>query len=157
MALLEGLLRYLELLGLTLWVGGIAFFSFIASPSIFSVLGLEGGGKVVRDIFPKYYLLGYGSGGAATVAAILLTLLGARGQGLMALLLAIMTGIFLYMGRILRPQILKVRAEVGSLEAPASDSGPRERFERLHRRSVRLNACVLVLGLVTLFLFAWHR
>lgn len=50
MPLLEGLLRYIELLSLTLWVGGIAFFSFIASPSIFAVLGTEGGGKVVRDI-----------------------------------------------------------------------------------------------------------
>ena len=39
MALLEGLLRYVELLSLTLWVGGIVFFSFIASPSIFGVLG----------------------------------------------------------------------------------------------------------------------
>lgn len=42
---LEGFLRYIELLGLTLWDGGIAFFSFIASPSIFHVLGLEGGGS----------------------------------------------------------------------------------------------------------------
>jgi putative copper export protein len=36
MTLLEGVLRYIELLSLTLWVGGIAFFSFIASPSIFT-------------------------------------------------------------------------------------------------------------------------
>jgi hypothetical protein len=54
MPLLEGLLRYIELLSLTLWVGGIAFFSFVASPSIFAVLGTEGGGKVIRDIFPKW-------------------------------------------------------------------------------------------------------
>jgi hypothetical protein len=103
MPLLEGLLRYIELLSLTLWVGGIAFFSFVASPSIFAVLGTEGGGKVIRDIFPKYYRLGYGAGGVGTGVAVLLTLLAAPGQRLIALLLALMTVIFLYMGRILCP------------------------------------------------------
>jgi len=157
MTLLEGFLRYIELLSLTLWVGGIAFFSFIASPSIFHVLGLEGGGKVVRAIFPKYYLLGYACGGAGMVAASLLLLQGRRGEGLIALLLAIMTGIFLYMGRVLRPKILRIRAELGSLETPPEDPAPRERFEHLHRRSVLLNAFVLLLGLVTLGLVAWNR
>ncbi len=156
MPLLEGLLRYIELLSLTLWVGGIAFFSFIASPSIFAVLGTEGGGKVVRDIFPKYYWLGYGAGGVGTGVAVLLTLLAAPGQRLIALLLALMTVIFLYMGRILRPQIFKLRTQVESLEGPGTDPTLRERFQRLHRRSVMLNGCVLFLGLVTLFLFAWH-
>lgn len=156
MPLLEGLLRYIELLSLTLWVGGIAFFSFVASPSIFAVLGTEGGGKVVRDIFPKYYRLGYGTGGVGTGVAILLTLLAAPGQGLIALLLAIMTAIFLYMGRVLRPQIFKLRTQMESLESASADPVPRERFQRLHRRSVSLNGCVLFLGLLTLFLFAWH-
>lgn len=156
MPLFEGVLRYIELLSLTLWVGGIAFFSFIASPSIFAVLGSEGGGKVVRDIFPRYYLLGYGTGGAGTIAAILLTILGAPGQGLITLVLAAMTATFLYMGRILRPQILRVRAEVQSLDAPETRPTVRERFQRLHRRSVLLNTWVLFLGLVALFLFTWH-
>lgn len=156
MAVLEGLLRYIELLSLTLWVGGIAFFSFIASPSIFAVLGTEGGGKVVRDIFPKYYWLGYGAGGMGTGAAVLLTVLGVPGQAPIALTLAIMTGMFLYMGRILRPQIFKLRTQVESLESPDKDRALRERFQRLHRRSVMLNGCVLLLGLLTLFLFARH-
>lgn len=154
--MLEGLLRYIELLSLTLWVGGIAFFSFIASPSIFAVLGTEGGGKVVRDIFPKYYWLGYGAGGAGTVAAVILAILGVTGQGLIALFLAAMTAIFVYMGRILRPQIFRLRMQVESLESPGTDPVLRERFQRLHRRSVMLNGCVLFLGLLTLFLFAWH-
>lgn len=157
MTLLEGVLRYIELLSLTLWVGGIAFFSFIASPSIFHVLGLEGGGKVVRDIFPKYYLLGYLCGGAGTVATSLLFLQGRRREGLIALLVAIMTATFLYMGRILRPKILQIRSEIGSLEAPPKDLAPRERFQRLHRRSVLLNTLVLLLGLVSLGLLAWNR
>ncbi|MFQ5846352.1 MAG: DUF4149 domain-containing protein [Candidatus Methylomirabilales bacterium] len=149
-------MRYIELLSLTLWVGGIAFFSFIASPSIFAVLGTAGGGKVVRDIFPKYYLLGYGAGAAGTVAALLLSLLGASGQGVVALVLAVMTGTFLYMGRILRPQIVTVRAQVENIEASGTDPALRERFQRLHRRSVLLNGGVLLLGLIALFLFAWH-
>jgi hypothetical protein len=33
----------------------MAFFSFMAAPSIFHVLAREEAGKVVADIFPKYY------------------------------------------------------------------------------------------------------
>ena len=53
------LLRYLLVLTLTLWIGGIVFFSFIASPSIFKILPRAQAGQVVGDIFPKYHLLGY--------------------------------------------------------------------------------------------------
>ena len=46
-------LRYLLLLALVLWIGGIVFFSFIASPSVFKILPREQAGQVVGDIFPK--------------------------------------------------------------------------------------------------------
>ena len=56
---MHSLLRYALLLALVLWIGGIVFFSFIASPSIFKILPREQAGQVVGDIFPKYHLLGY--------------------------------------------------------------------------------------------------
>ena len=58
---MHSLLRYVLLLALVLWIGGIVFFSFIASPSVFKILPREQAGQVVSDIFPKYHLLGYAS------------------------------------------------------------------------------------------------
>src|SRR2546422_5980771 len=51
--------RYLYLLSLVLWIGGVVFFSFLASPSIFKIPPPEQAGQVVGDIFSKYHLLGY--------------------------------------------------------------------------------------------------
>ena len=52
------ILRFIYLLSIALWIGGMAFFSFMAAPSIFHVLAREEAGKVVADIFPKYYWQG---------------------------------------------------------------------------------------------------
>jgi putative copper export protein len=47
-------LRFIYLLAIALWIGGMAFFSFVAAPSIFKALPREQAGHVVADIFPKY-------------------------------------------------------------------------------------------------------
>ena len=43
-------------LAMAAMVGGIVFFSFVAAPIIFRVLGAEAGGRFVRALFPRYYL-----------------------------------------------------------------------------------------------------
>ncbi len=65
--------------------------------------------------------------------------------GVQALALLACTLIMLYAGNSLVPQINRAR-----------DEGPsaHQRFLRLHRRSVRLNALVLVIGLGLLLAFA---
>ena len=44
-------LRFIYLLSIALWIGGMTFFSFMAAPSIFKVLSREEAGQVVSDIF----------------------------------------------------------------------------------------------------------
>jgi uncharacterized membrane protein len=129
-------------LALTAWVGSILFFSFGVAPMIFKVLGAEAGGRFVRALFPRYYAWGAISGAIAlpSFLGVPLSFPEYRGPMVAVQALLILAGILimLYAGNTLTPAINAAR-----------DAGPagHPRFERLHRRSVRLNGLVLVLGL----------
>ena len=134
---------------LTAWVGSILFFSFGIAPLIFRVLGAEAGARFVRVLFPRYYLWGAISGAVALPAYVAgpLCFPEFRGPRVGVQALLILGGILLmlYGGNSLVPEINRAR-----------DEGPsgHDRFVRLHRRSVRLNALVLVVGLGLLVAFA---
>lgn len=137
------------LIALTAWVGGILFFSFGVAPVIFKVLGAESGGKFVRALFPRYYQWGAISGAVALPSSVAVPLcfpeLRGPWVGVRALVIIGSTLAMLYAGNVLTPAINAAR-----------DAGPgaRARFDGLHRRSVRLNGLVLVLGLGLLVAFA---
>ncbi|HQT98076.1 MAG TPA: DUF4149 domain-containing protein [Thermodesulfobacteriota bacterium] len=42
-------------LALSLWVGGIALFTFIVTPAIFRAHGRDAAGRIVGSIFPVYF------------------------------------------------------------------------------------------------------
>jgi uncharacterized membrane protein len=136
-------------LALTAWVGSILFFSFGVAPIIFKVLGTEAGGRFVRALFPRYYAWGAISGAIAlpSFLGVPLSFPEYRGPMVAVQAMLILAGILvmLYSGNTLIPAINAAR-----------DAGPAEhpRFARLHRRSVRLNAVVLVLGVSLLIAFA---
>lgn len=137
------------LIALAAWVGSILFFSFGVAPIIFKVLGADAGAEFVRALFPRYYLWGSIAGAVALPAAIAVPLafpeLRGPGVGVQAMTILAGTLIMLYAGNSLTPAI----------NAPR-DAGPaaKERFDQLHRRSVRLNGVALLLGLALLVGFA---
>jgi hypothetical protein len=128
-------------LALAAWAGSILFFSFGVAPVLFPVLGPEAGGRFVRALFPRYYAWGAISGAIALPAfvAVPLSFPEYRSPRVAVQALLILAGILimLYAGNTLTPAINAAR-----------DAGPagQPRFERLHRRAVRLNALVLVLS-----------
>lgn len=139
------------LIALAAWIGAILFFSFGVAPIIFKVLAPESAAKFVRALFPRYYAWG------ATCGAIALpAYLGAplsfqefRGPMVAVQSLLIMAGtlVMFYCGQSLTPAINAAR-----------DAGPAEkaRFDRLHRRSVRLNGAVLLIGLGLFLAYAYR-
>ena len=58
-------LRYLHLLALVIWIGGVVFFSFFTAPALFSALPREMAGRATAAIFPRYYMMGGICGGVA--------------------------------------------------------------------------------------------
>jgi len=137
------------LIGLTAWIGAILFFSFGVAPVIFKVLDASSAAKFVRTLFPRYYAWG---ATAATVALASFTsgvLIYPEFRGVAALvqILGLLGGVLvnLYCGNVLTPKINQAR-----------DAGPEqsERFDRLHRLSVRLNAAMMLGGLALIVAFA---
>lgn len=140
------------LIAMSVWVGSVVFVSFGVAPVIFKVLGPEAGGRFVRALFPRYYQWGAISGAIALPSAVAVPLcypeLRGAWVGVQAVVIIAATLVMLYAGNTLTPAINAAR-----------DAGPpgAARFERLHRRSVRLNGLVLVMGLGLLVAFAARK
>src|SRR5918994_3764753 len=112
--MLTVILRFIFLLSIALWIGGMAFFSFMAAPSIFKVLGREEAGKVVADIFPKYYWQGIICGAIALATSVTL---GVRERwNILLIVRTIVIGVMvigiLYSVVILQPKIQAVKAHI---------------------------------------------
>lgn len=155
--MLNIVLRFIYLLSIALWVGGMAFFSFMAAPSIFKVLAREEAGKVVSDIFPKYYWQGIICGVIALVTSVAL---GMRDRWNMLLIVrTIMIGVMvigvLYAVVILQPKVQAVKAQITSFESLSPTDPLRLEFGRLHGRSFSVNAAVLLLGVIVVFITAF--
>jgi hypothetical protein len=137
------------LLALSAWVGSVLFLTLGVAPLIFKVLGTEPAARFVRALFPRYYAWCATCGAIALAAFVSgpLSVPELRGSrvAIQAGLLLAGTLIMLYGGNSLSPAI-----------SAARDAGAaaQERFERLHRRSVRLNVLVLVIGVLLLVGFA---
>ncbi len=156
------LARVLHLLSVSIWLGTVTFFSFVAAPIIFRTLPQQQAGDVVGELLPVYYWAGHILGAVALVS--LLAAVGFSGgwtlrTGTMGALLVVMLAANLYAGFVIQPKVHQAKAE---MRAAAAASGPstapslllKVAFNRLHARSVQLNAVVLVGGLFVLFLSA---
>ncbi len=147
--LLLGIFDSVYVLALTGWVGSILFFSFGVAPIIFTVLGAENGGKFVRALLPTYYAWGAIAGAVALPAFVAVPLCYPEYRGgtvaIQSMVILAGTLIMLHGGNSLTPAINAAR-----------DAGAegQERFKQLHRRSVRLNSLVLVMGVGLLIGFA---
>jgi putative copper export protein len=155
--MLTVVLRFIYLLSIAFWIGGMAFFSFLAAPSIFHVLPREEAGKVVADIFPKYYWQGIICGAIALATSVVL---GVRERWNVLLIVRTVTIVVMLVGvlyavAILQPKIQAVKAQVTSFESLSPADPLRLEFGRLHGRSFSVNAAVLLLGVVVVFITAF--
>ena len=138
-----GVVRFLYLLGLGIWIGEIAFFSFVVAPEVFGVLGPERAGPVVGAIFPRYYALG---GAAATLALGCSLVLGRRATTpgwWSAATLSIVVGLAatLWAATVVHPRAQRLRVTLQDAgQAPATNPD----FQRAHRTAVVLNATALL-------------
>lgn len=153
-------LKFLYTLSISLWVGSIFFFSFMAAPSIFKVLPRETAGNVVSDIFPKYYMVGYVCGAVAIIAAAVLWFVYSSRGGIVNYLriggLLLMLGFTLYAGQVVLPVASGTRAEMRTLnEGSPEYQVVYKKFRLLHARSAIMNASVLVLGIAILAINAY--
>jgi hypothetical protein len=127
MSLLETALTTIVDASLGVWLGSIVFFSFVAAPTTFDVLG-DDAGRVVNAIFPKYYSFGTALGFVAFTAALLVGVGPFEGVLLGGLAL-VGVALNLYARQVLIPK----------MEEAGDDA-----FAQYHKQSVALNGVTML-------------
>jgi hypothetical protein len=154
-------LRYVYLLGLVVWLGGMVALGGLAAPAIFEVLVAREGaagrilaGAVFGETLRRFHLLAYGSGAIMLAALALMALLGPRPArfAVRTSIVAAMLGVALYSGLVLSRRIEAMQHEIGVPVASLPSGDPRRaEFGRLHGLSTGLMAVNVLGGLVLLF------
>lgn len=157
-------LRYLYLLALVIWLGGMVVLGAIVAPAAFQVLqsldpqsGRAMAGEVFGTALSRFAYVSYGCAGLMIVTLTGMGLLGPRPKPFLirGLLIVVMMGIALYVGTVLANQIALVQQEAGVLPSTLAAADPRRlRFDWLHTLSERLMTANVVLALVLLFMEA---
>lgn len=138
--------RFVMVLSLVVWIGGIIFFSFVVAPALFSLLpSQELAGRVASRSLGSLHLIGLTCGVVFLAATLLTELRRARTVRLFVLAMILLTA---YSQFRITPKIQRIREAVGgAIQAlPPQDAG-RAAFDRLHEISVILEGIVLVAGL----------
>lgn len=140
--------RFLLLLSLVVWVGGIIFFSFVVAPSAFSLLSPAMAGTVVNHSLQALHFIGLICGIIFLAATFLIELRSVQALRALILSMLLLTAL-LQFGVV--PQINRIReAAGGAIEAlPPRDAG-RSAFDHLHQLSVALEGVTLVAGLLAI-------
>ena len=149
------MLEYIHAVAVAILVGKVVLLSFVVAPILAKNLDRESFGKVVRQLFPAYYILGMG---AAAVGLLSVTLLGIMHEtndvrhltaGIWLAILVAET----YCRSPLTPQSNAMRDRLKEQESRgAVDPVLQTAWNRLHQRSVYLNSLVLLAGLCLVWL-----
>ena len=149
------LLRFLMMLSLAVWLGGIMFFAFVLAPTVFSVLPTRNlAGMVVSRSLARLHWIGLFSGIAYLVFSLVFSRLGGSFQpfALRHLLVVLMIVLLLIAQFGISGKMNRLRADMGVIDSVAEDDPRRVEFNRLHVWSTRAEGTILILGLAVLFL-----
>ena len=151
------LLRYLYVVALVSWVGGLIVAGAIVAPSVFGVLqgwnAVQGrvlAGQVFGEVLLRLTWLSYAMGAVMFITLTLHRLLGARPVkygvrvGIMTLMMMMMFAVGFY----ILPQINSIQSEVsGAVSALVETDARRVEFGRLHGLSNILFSITAIAGL----------
>ena len=152
--------RYLMLLSLVIWIGGLIFFAFVMAPALFNPAILptrQLAGNVVSRTLGVLHWMGICCG----VVYAITSMVDARavngvaeplaGRNLLIYTMIILTLVSIF-GVAARMEDLKRQMVV--IDNVPPDDARRVEFNRLHVWSTRIEGTVLVLGLALLYLTA---
>jgi uncharacterized membrane protein len=154
------LLRYLYILALVIWVGGLVVAGAIVAPSVFDVLqpssadGRVLAGAVFGEILRRVHLLTYAMAAVMLIALFLQRVLGPRpiNFGIRTGIVGTMLAVALVSGYVISPRVEALARTVNGPIASLPPEDPRRiEFYRMHGWSNLLMALTAVGGLVLLW------
>ncbi len=151
----------IEIIAITIWVGGMASLALIAAPAIFqTAVSRENAGKTFGLILKKFHPVTYICGAAILIAGAL-RWAGGFNHRLHAseitryIIALLMLGLSLYSGVILSRKLDRMRARMSAgIDRVSKDDPRRAEFNNLHRLSTTLMAFNLLLGFAMAAMFA---
>lgn len=151
-------LRFVMVLSLVVWIGGLIFFAFVLAPTSFQVLpDTHLAGNVVGRSLGKLHWIAIFSGIIFLFSSLLYSRLTDGNAHLFAMrhvLVCLMLALTLFSQFWIIPRMDTLRASVGDFAKVTLDNPARMQFDALHVWSTRVEGAVLLLGLVVVFLTA---
>jgi uncharacterized membrane protein len=151
-------LRFLMLLSLVVWIGGLVLFAFVLAPTAFQVLpNTHLAGNVVGRALGKLHWLAVFSGIVFLISSLLYNRVTQGSPHLFAgrhVLIVVMLALTLFSQYWIIPHMDTLRATVSDFAAVPLNDPARVQFDTLHAWSTRVEGAVLVLGLVAVYLTA---
>jgi hypothetical protein len=151
------ILRFLMVLSLVVWIGGLIFFA-VTAQTAFSVLPSSHlAGSVVGAALGKLHWMGLISGILYLICSTAHARLQTGGMELLAprhLLVVVMLVITVASQWGITPRMHALRTSVGDIESVPPTDPIRVQFNKLHVWSEQLEKGVLLLGLVVVYLTA---
>lgn len=150
---MSSVLRTIEFLALSLWLGSDGFLSFVVAPGAFRILaGRDQAGAMVGYGLWRMHMIGVVCGITLLVARLLRTRSASSLVAPAALGVLVMIGLTVVSQHAVSPRMAALRVQMGSIEATAVNSPWLAEFSRLHRISVSLESGVLLAGIVAMYL-----
>lgn len=153
--------RYVYVLALVVWLGGMILLGAIVAPATFQVLqasapdtGRALAGELFGVVLARFHYLAYGAGALLLTTMAAMALLGPRPRAFAArcAIVATMLGVALYSGIVVLGQVDAIQRDVGVLPSTLPAADPRRiRFDELHTLSTRLMTVNIIAALVLLY------
>jgi len=155
------LLRFVGLLALVVWVGGLVALGGIAAPAIFDVMAMRQvadgrllAGALFGEVLRRFFLVSCGAGLLVLASMTLRRILGPKPRhfGFRAGILLLMLIATLYAGIVVAGRIAQLQATMTVAPSSLPDGDPRRiEFGRLHLLSTSLQLVPLLGGLALIF------
>jgi uncharacterized membrane protein len=147
------LLRTIEFLGLSLWLGSDVFLSFVLAPGAFRILtSRDQAGAMVGYGLWWMHMIGVICGIAILLARLLRTRAVSGLAAPAGVCVLLMIGLTVVSQHAVSPKMAALRVQMGSIQATAANSPLLTEFGRLHRISVALESAVLFAGFAAIYL-----
>jgi len=153
-------LRFLMLLSLVVWLGGLTFLAFVVAPTAFSP-GLlptrHMAGAVVGRCLGALHWMGIISGIVFLIASMIYSRITSGDAHPLAarhILIVLMLLLTVISQFVVSPKMYAIRAQAVEIDSLAPDNPLRVEFNRLHNWSEKFEGGVLLLGLAALYLTA---
>ena len=151
-------LRFLMLLSLVVWIGGLIFFAFVLAPTAFQVLpNTHLAGNVVGRALGKLHWLAIISGIVFLISSLLYSRVTQGSAHVLAarhVLIVVMLALTLFSQYWIIPHMDTLRASVSDFAAVPLNDPARVQFDALHVWSTRVEGAVLLVGLVAVYMTA---